>query len=107
MELHGWQKAFWKADQLTLASGGSEHAYSYLVSYKLSSVCMRKWLVFAQTVTYISLPAVKLRHCRRIAQLFLTTWLSMHYHRSVVVQLTFQVHSYSKYKQHSEQIIIL
>ena len=26
VDLHGQQKALWKADQLTLASGGSKHA---------------------------------------------------------------------------------
>ena len=31
MDLHGWKKALWKADQLTLASEGSEYAYSYVL----------------------------------------------------------------------------
>ena len=47
-----------EADQLTLASGGSELAQLCNVAIssgnKMNLFCMQTWLVFAQTVTYVN-----------------------------------------------------
>ena len=55
VDLHGRKKHSGEADQLTLTSGGSEHAelFSVAISWgnKINFCCMHTWLVFAQMVT--------------------------------------------------------